>query len=351
MIRRIQFNISYANRCKLDQLDTLFSESIKVVNLYIDQLWEDNNFSSKFVNFKVDTWLTARLQQCLGKQALEIVKSQRKRRKKTKPVFRREVLNLDSRFVDLSFDINSFDVWFKLSSLGNRMNLVLPSRKHKHFASLINNGFSLKKSCRLRKANDKYFIDVYVEKSAPEKKQEGLTVGFDCGYRNLLVDSDGAVYDEGMELVYEKITRKKQGSNGFKRALVERDNLINQTINLINIEEVNIVVVEDLKHVKTKSRGRINKSFNNKLQRWSYPKVLGKMSRICEEGGVDFIKINPAYTSQTCNVCGYIDKKSRNGRTFICTACGYRADSDFNAAVNIRNRGIYSSSATKTKKL
>jgi len=97
MIRKVTLNISFANIGKLFCLELILQEAKRVVNLYIDRLWEAKNFSGKFVDFKVKTWLSARMQQCLGKQALEIVKSQRKRKKKTKPVFRKDTLNLDSR--------------------------------------------------------------------------------------------------------------------------------------------------------------------------------------------------------------------------------------------------------------
>lgn len=342
MIRRVQFNISDANIGKLQQLDRLFDESRRVVNLYIERLWADQDFSSKFVTFKVDTWLSARLQQALGKQALEIVKSQRKRRKKTMPVFSRDVINLDSRFLGVKFDQNSYDVWFKLSSLGRKTVLKLPSRKHRHMLMLRDDGWVLKTSSRLRKAGSRYYIDLYAEKPEPAPRKKGETVGYDCGYKTLLADSEGREHGRDLEQVYEKISRKQQGSKAFKRALTERDNLINQVVNRLDLTLTKEVVVEDLKSVKHKSRGQVRKKFMNKLQRWSYPKVLGKLARVCEEAGIKFTKVNPAYTSQTCSACGVQDKASRKGKTFACTACGMSMDADLNAALNIRNRGAYS---------
>lgn len=53
------------------------------------------------------------------------------------------------------------------------------------------------------------------------------------------------------------------------------------------------------------------------------------------------IKVNPAYTSQTCSACGTVDKKSRDSQSrFLCTNCGFHANADHNAAINILNRGI-----------
>jgi len=47
-------------------------------------------------------------------------------------------------------------------------------------------------------------------------------------------------------------------------------------------------------------------------------------------------KINPAYTSQTCSVCGHCAPENRESQAvFRCAACGHRANADVNAAVNI----------------
>jgi putative transposase len=47
-------------------------------------------------------------------------------------------------------------------------------------------------------------------------------------------------------------------------------------------------------------------------------------------------KISPAYTSQTCSCCGTIDREARESQAvFRCRSCGYTANADVNAAVNI----------------
>ncbi|WP_238177140.1 transposase [Kribbella sp. VKM Ac-2566] len=47
-------------------------------------------------------------------------------------------------------------------------------------------------------------------------------------------------------------------------------------------------------------------------------------------------KINPAYTSQTCSVCGHCAPANRESQAvFRCVACGHRANADLNAAINI----------------
>lgn len=345
MIRRVQLNISYANQGKLDKLDSIFIEANRVINLFVDELWSKQDFSSKFVNFKLETWLSARMQQCLGKQALEIVKSQRKKNKKTKPLFDSNVINLDQRFVDIQFDKNSFDVWIKLNSIGNKINIKLPSKKHKHFHKY--DSWEMKKSLSLRKHEGKYFVDLYFEKDKSELKSFGNEIGLDCGCKKLLISSENKIFDQDLESVYNKIARRKQGSKNFKQSLIERNNKINESINKIKFDELKTIVVEDLKNVKKNSKGKINKKFNNKLQRWSYSKVLNKLSLVCEESGINLIKVNPAYTSQTCSNCGSIHKESRNGEKFKCVDCSFEIDADLNASINILHRGVYSPSTNK----
>jgi transposase len=47
-------------------------------------------------------------------------------------------------------------------------------------------------------------------------------------------------------------------------------------------------------------------------------------------------KVSPAYTSQTCSVCGHCAPETRESQAvFRCVACRHRANADVNAAVNI----------------
>lgn len=51
-------------------------------------------------------------------------------------------------------------------------------------------------------------------------------------------------------------------------------------------------------------------------------------------------KVDPRFTSQTCSCCGAADSRSRKSQaSFVCSACGFRANADHNAALNILHRG------------
>ncbi len=53
-----------------------------------------------------------------------------------------------------------------------------------------------------------------------------------------------------------------------------------------------------------------------------------------KKGGITK-RVEHAYTSQRCAACGVVDKKSRNGESFVCTSCGWCHHADKNAAKNI----------------
>lgn len=339
MIRKSTINLKFANKGKLDKVKEVAEEYQRTVNLFIDILWEQKQFSGSFVkDTTVESWLSARLKQAAAKQALSIIKSQRKKKKKHKPVLNRVVMELDSRFVDIIQDINHFDIWIQLSSIGNKIIINLPSQKHIHFNHFLKDGWAIKKSIRLRITDNGYFIDIFFEKEAPALRKTGKSKAIDIGYKKLIVSSDGEFI--GDSAIYEKISRKKQGSKAFKRALIERNELVNISCKALKLDNIKELYAEDLKSVKHKSKGRIRKKFNNKLQRWIYIKVLGKCAMLCEEQGILFVKKAPQYSSQRCCKCGLICKSNRRGEIYKCS-CGNIMDADENAAHNILFMGQY----------
>ena len=53
-----------------------------------------------------------------------------------------------------------------------------------------------------------------------------------------------------------------------------------------------------------------------------------------KKGGISR-RVEHAHTSQMCAACGVVDKKSRNGESFVCVSCGWCHHADKNAAKNI----------------
>jgi transposase len=62
------------------------------------------------------------------------------------------------------------------------------------------------------------------------------------------------------------------------------------------------------------------------------------------------LAVDPKFTSQMCSECGHVAKENRKSQAvFICSKCGFSANADVNAAINIKQRGILELSAETLK--
>ena len=74
----------------------------------------------------------------------------------------------------------------------------------------------------------------------------------------------------------------------------------------------------------------------------SWTSLIEKLRYKSERYGRVFEEINPAYTSQRCNVCGFISKKNRTSQSiFHCKKCDHKDNADCNAAKNILEYEIW----------
>jgi putative transposase len=91
----------------------------------------------------------------------------------------------------------------------------------------------------------------------------------------------------------------------------------------------------------TAADGRHKATLNGRILNAGWAELRRQLSYKADRAGGLVIAVNPAYTSQSCSACGYVDAKNRRSQAeFKCLACGHAAHADHNAAVNIRERGI-----------
>jgi len=77
---------------------------------------------------------------------------------------------------------------------------------------------------------------------------------------------------------------------------------------------------------------------NMVLKNWTYFQLASMVEYKAKAVGISVVKIDPYHTSQMCSVCGHYEKGQRvNQSEFKClnTECGYTANADYNASVNI----------------
>jgi putative transposase len=351
MQRSSKYSLKFATKKKRELLNRLFEVYIKHLQKTVDLMWNKEIPIRKAISSKQIYWmddLGGQYKDLIYKQASEIVRSCRFiKGRKSKPIVKNFTINFDYRMVIVEKSSNSFDKWIRLrlpfikeNKKKERIEILIPIKEHRH---------SLKFKDWRRCANiklSKNYVSFAFEKETPKVKEKGKTVGIDQGYKNLIVTSDGESIGKNFYKVYEKISRKRQKSKAFERALKERDNESNRLINILNLNPVKEIVVEDLKSVKHKSK--FSKKFNNKFQHWTYTKVVNKLAMLCEENRVLFTKVDPAYTSQKCSKCGFIHKDNRNKDTFLCISCGNLTHADLNAAVNLSQLGAFSPQSAKS---
>jgi len=102
-----------------------------------------------------------------------------------------------------------------------------------------------------------------------------------------------------------------------------------------------LFVLEDLKGVRYATE-KVVKKDRYEIVSWSFDDLEQKLGYKALENGQKVIKVDPAYTSQTCPKCGHIDRRSRHKKihTFICTNCGYTSNDDRIGAMNLYRMGI-----------
>jgi putative transposase len=358
MVRSSEHILKYQTELKSTLLSKLFSDYKLDLQFYINLLWDKQlplkkNLSSKLLPSNI--LKHSQYKQILYKQASEIIRSNNLKKKTSKPLIKNISINIDSRLFDVQTDSKSFDEFIHLrlpyffENKKRAMFIRLPVKYHKH--SLKFKSWNRDNSIKLKENDGHYFVIYSYEKQEPKKLEVGKSLGIDQGYKKLIVISDGRFVGREFEGLYERISNKEQGSRNFRDLLIERDKKINEVVNRIDFSGVKEIVIEDLKCVKRNSKKRIYKRFMNKLQRWSYSKVTSKLERLCEENGILLIKVDPAYTSQTCSKCGSIHKESRSLELFKCIDCGYETDADLNASINILHRGVYNPSTIKSLNL
>ena len=210
----------------------------------------------------------------------------------------------------------------------------------------------------------KYFVSVFTEEEyiTPIKKT-GNSVGVDMGLKDLLITSDGETfknnrytrrYERKLAKAQRHLSRKKKGSRGFEnqRLKVARlhEKISNSRADYLHkcsislVRRYDTICIEDL-NVKGMTRNRrLSKSITDA----SWGKFVFMLTYKAEWNSKQVVKVDRFFpSSQTCNVCGYVNKhiKDLSVREWECPECHTHHDRDINAAINILRFGLNNISA------
>lgn len=329
------------NTGKVDLIKAFLNKYQNAVNYTILRLWSEQNIQSSNLLDKTVTDviserfdITARLSQCAGKQAKEIVTSQRElsKRKQHIPRFKSNTANLDSRFVTIEEFDGHFDMCIKTGS--GVPSLVLPFNWTSHTNKFRREGWLLGNSIRMGYDTSGIFIDLIFEKPKPPLKMEGSVEGMDRGYNVMLAVSDGQRIGENLKPLIKAGDKRRKTWHHF----IETET--NRYLKQLNTENIKLIAIENLKKVKANKRGKFSRKMNRLLSFWLYAKVGERLEQFLEERGVALSLKNPWKTSQRCSVCGNIDRRNRKGEKFLCLSCYHTENADDNASKNLKLLGL-----------
>jgi putative transposase len=94
-----------------------------------------------------------------------------------------------------------------------------------------------------------------------------------------------------------------------------------------------------LENLKSIRKGRKGKRFNRMRSNWTYYQFRQLLQYKAEDKGKTIMLVDPRYTSQRCCRCGFTKKANRNKDKFKCKKCSLSLPADFNASINISQRG------------
>jgi len=129
--------------------------------------------------------------------------------------------------------------------------------------------------------------------------------------------------------------KKKQNSKSQRvKATLEKQ--INTSINqLIRTKNPSILVTENLRHAFTYDKP---KKVNRRLSSWIRGKLQDRIAFKALAEGFRHEQVNPAYGSQSCPHCEFVDQGNRSGDRFQCLHCRHENTADRIAAMNYARR-------------
>lgn len=326
-----------------DQQNKSLLQTIKECNAVCNEIsniaWENKTFnqfrlhSLVYHNIKKSSNLSAQaLVRCISK-----VSDAYKLDKKVKRQFKTlGAITYDTRI--LSYKGNSVSIW----SIDGRLKIPFVCHNLKYLPYI-------KGEADLIYKKGKFFLFQTVEVPEENIKDVEEFIGVDFGITNLAAISNGDNFSGSqVNNVRKRMTKLKKalqkcGSKSAKRHLKKlsgkerrfkknTNHAISKKIVSLAKDTNKGIALENLKWFKVSVR----KEQREQLGRWAFDELGKFIAYKARLAGIPVIKVDPRNTSRTCSVCGFVSKSNRKSQSiFSCSSCGFTANADHNASVNI----------------
>lgn len=239
------------------------------------------------------------------------------------------------------------DKYIKLPKIG-----LVRVKKHRDFNGLI-------KSVTISQIpSGKYFVSVLVETEHIPMESTGCMVGIDLGIKDLLITSNGEKFDnirttkkyeDKLAKEQRKLSHKVKGSKNWNKQRIKVARIHEKIHNTRtdNLHKISHKLVSENQVIVSENLSVNNMAKNHNLAKaisdCGWYEITRQISYKSDWNNRQYIKIGRfTKSSQPCNVCDYINTKTKDlsVRKWTCPQCGTIHDRDVNAAINILNEGL-----------
>ncbi len=249
--------------------------------------------------------------------------------------------------------------WVNLSTMTAGKKIVVPLLTHARHESRkgkVSNGVLITEDRDTGRVMFGVVTDIAEECAASRAayRPERDVLPLDFGLSTLFAGDDGALlgqnwlkalraYDHRIAEIakgQQRRGRKPRDSARYREAVTALRGWIRTEVGrvlnrLVAVRRPAALVLERLNFQNPALSRRLNRI----IQNCGRAVIRAKLADLADRFGIVSEEVNPAYTSQTCSCCGYVDKRNRPSQgTFRCLWCGSRMHADVNASRNIGER-------------
>jgi putative transposase len=212
-----------------------------------------------------------------------------------------------------------------------------------------------------RSATGKWFVCFSCEVEPEPLPVSTEAVGVDVGLKDIIATSGGESIpapkffrkeEKELARTQRRLSEAPKGSreHAKRRKVVARvhERIKNKRSNFAHqesrkfVNRYGFIAVEDLSVNRMIKNHCLAKSITDA----AWTDLIQKLSYKAENAGREFVRVNPAYTSQDCSSCGHRQVMPLSKRVYDCPECGLSLDRDTNAAKNILSLGLQAAEAT-----